>query len=197
MTEINNKPYYKAARSALIGGGIGAAIGAAKAPSILGKFDADRFIMDSVYNSAIKDRINKSGTHLTNEAQKLFEACSDCYKKSQETANSIFSKAEEGLISIKHLKALDKDSIFHSEWAEGIKEKAAEFSDDVYLRKETLDEIVTSSHPRYQQTRDSVENFVNKLPKKTGKYAIIGACIGAAALGLFTLYKVGKNSEQK
>ena len=198
MDNINNNS-YKIARSALVGGGIGACIGAAKAPSILGKVDADKFIQSSAYNSVIKDKINKVGLNLRKEADNVISACHDCFVESKNISDGISLFGEKSFVNVKGVKEACSKSPFSNaeEWAENLGEKISEFSDDVLLRRNTLDEFVITSNPKYQKVKDEFVQFVDKLPKQRGKYAAIGAGIGATVLALYSVYRIGKTATKQ
>ena len=197
MTEVNNNyNSYKVAGSALFGGGLGAAIGAAKAPSILGKINPDKFIQDSVYNAAIKDRFIKSGVNVNETADSIFNACSGCIDSSKNVIKKILPDNLKEM-TIKTFKEKIKNNLEpqDEQWAESVFEKVSTFTDDVLLKKENITEYITSSNPQYGKVKEGLNNFVSRLPKQTGKYALIGAGIGACVFGLFKAFRLGKKAD--
>ncbi len=196
MDNVNNNQAYKIAGSALIGGGIGAAIGAAKAPSILGKVNADKFIKDSVYHAAIVDSFEKAGKNVFQEAQRTIKSRETCISSSNDTVKKILPGDFTEMTTATFKEKINlKLKEINPQWAESVTKRVSEFSDDVYLEKSHIEEFITEANPQYAKTKEYLNNFVNSLPKKTGKYALIGGAVGATVFALIKAFRLGKNQK--
>ncbi len=181
--------------AALAGGAAGGYLGAKKAPSVLGNIDVDKVLTHDLETDIARDRIyNKLGQAQGDFFVKSRKAWYDIEHAIPNDVNMMFGQVgEETELTVGQLKkAIEEGKIVSCksngvEQIENYKKALNGLADDTKLTKDSLSKLLRENHSAYKAAKKDILTILERAPKLTGKFALIGAAIGAATAGFLGL----------